>query len=101
MTKLENGCNCYVLHNETAGVLIDTGLNSKADEIIKLCKEKRVKMMILTHGHVDHVQCAAKVAKELDIDDLYESAKKISATGDMTICFGHGNAVKNRNWMND
>lgn len=65
--KIKNGCNCYIVENGKAGILIDTGLNNRADMIIKACKEKKVKVIIITHGHMDHIQCAAKVADELQI----------------------------------
>ncbi len=67
ITKIPNGCNCYIAENDEVAILIDPGLNQKKEQIIKICKEKVIKLMVLTHGHVDHIQCAADVAKELQI----------------------------------
>lgn len=67
VTKIKNGCNCYIVENGTNSILIDAGINAGADKIIRACKEKNVKLLLLTHGHMDHIQCAAKIIKELQI----------------------------------
>lgn len=66
ITKIKNGCNCYLVeNNDKEGILIDTGLSKGADKILKICKDKKVKLIILTHGHMDHIQGAKKISEEL------------------------------------
>lgn len=52
--------NCYLVHQNDSFLLIDTELPGKSDELIKNLEENGVtkdnfKLVILTHGHVDHV----------------------------------------------
>lgn len=65
ITKIENGCNCYLIENKEGSILIDTGLSKGADKVLGICKDKNVKLIILTHGHMDHIQAAQKVAEKL------------------------------------
>ena len=52
------GTNCYLLYDETAGnaaAIVDPG--GSADQILAKIKQDKldVKMILLTHGHFDHV----------------------------------------------
>jgi hydroxyacylglutathione hydrolase len=56
--------NCYLLHNETGFYLIDTGLKKRRNQLEKSltdagCLPGDLKLIILTHGHVDHIGNAA------------------------------------------
>ena len=63
--KIKNGCNCYLIEHDNEGILIDTGLTKGSDEVLKACKDKQIKLIILTHGHMDHIQCAKTIAEKL------------------------------------
>ncbi|MCL2162786.1 MAG: MBL fold metallo-hydrolase [Oscillospiraceae bacterium] len=63
--KCDNG-NVYLVSNGDNAVLIDTYRESYRDMILEKCKTKKVSLIILTHGHVDHIQNAAFLSKELN-----------------------------------
>jgi len=64
--KCGNG-NVYLVSDGDNAVLIDTCWSEYKDVILKKCKAKNVRLIILTHGHVDHIQNAAFLSKELNI----------------------------------
>ena len=55
--------NCYIVGSESTkeGMIVDPG--AEADEILKTVKELglQIKLIVLTHGHVDHVGALNKV----------------------------------------
>lgn len=55
--------NCYIVGSESTneGMIIDPG--AEADEIIKAVKESelQIKIIVLTHGHLDHVGALNKI----------------------------------------
>lgn len=64
--KCGNG-NCYIVSNAENAVLVDTCREKYRDKILNACKPYNIRLLILTHGHLDHVQNAAYLAKELDV----------------------------------
>lgn len=62
--KCGNG-NCYLVHGDKGTVLIDTSRTEFRNKILQTCKNKDIKLIILTHGHIDHIQNAAFLSKEL------------------------------------
>jgi glyoxylase-like metal-dependent hydrolase (beta-lactamase superfamily II) len=70
MTTIEripcgNG-NCFIIDNGENAILVDTSLALFKDKILQACGNKNVVLIVLTHGHVDHIQNAAFLAKELN-----------------------------------
>ena len=59
--------NCYILSQGESAVLIDTGTAQYRDSILTKCREKNVGLILLTHGHYDHVQNAAYLAEALGV----------------------------------
>lgn len=55
LSPLSFGSNCYVLISEHSAAVIDPSVD--ADKIIRIVKEKDavLELIILTHGHFDHV----------------------------------------------
>ncbi len=58
------GMNCYLIKTEAGCFLIDTGIKKKRSqleqEIIEAgCRPSDLKLVIITHGHIDHVGNAA------------------------------------------
>ena len=56
--------NCYLIHTETGYVLIDTGLKNRRKQLEAAitdagCNPGDLKLIIITHGHVDHIGNAA------------------------------------------
>lgn len=63
--KCGNG-NCYLVSEGNNAILVDTSRTQYKDEILETCRKKDIKLIILTHGHVDHIQNAAYLSKELN-----------------------------------
>ncbi len=51
--------NCYIVSYGKNAVLVDTGRERYRQKIWSACKPYDVRLLMLTHGHVDHVQNAA------------------------------------------
>jgi len=59
--------NCFILSQGGSAVLIDTGTAKYRDSILQRCREKNVGLILITHGHYDHVQNAAFLAGALGV----------------------------------
>lgn len=59
--------NCYLLTGKDGSVLIDTGETGDKEKVLEECRNKNVRLLVLTHGHIDHIQNAAYLARELQI----------------------------------
>ncbi|MEG2813578.1 MAG: MBL fold metallo-hydrolase [Oscillospiraceae bacterium] len=58
--------NCYVLSNENTTILVDT-CSKKARELVwERIKDLPIKLIILTHGHYDHIENAKYFADKFD-----------------------------------
>jgi len=60
--------NCYLLKSSSFNVLIDTGYKGKAKIILDFLKNnsispKSIGLIILTHGHYDHIGNASEIKK--------------------------------------
>ena len=49
--------NCYIVYNNNEGIIVDAGVS--ADEVMKFLDEKKIKIkyIVLTHVHIDHISC--------------------------------------------
>lgn len=59
--------NCYIVAGNDSAILIDTGRKGRREKILKKCRQFPVKLIVLTHGHMDHCQNAAYLAKALHV----------------------------------
>lgn len=57
--------NCYLIYENGRGILIDTATTGYQKRILKACRDIKVELIVLTHGHLDHAQNAAALSKEL------------------------------------
>jgi len=65
--------NCYLLHNPAGpAIIIDPG--GDAAEIIARCRDMQPQMVLLTHGHVDHVAAACALQREWRVPVLAHAA---------------------------
>lgn len=64
--KCGNG-NCYIIHKGKTAVLVDTSLEKYREKILSACKPYNIRLLILTHGHIDHVQNAAFLSEKLGV----------------------------------
>ena len=60
--------NCYLLSTKKAAVVIDPGFYSK--EVLDFLQQNRDKerLILLTHGHFDHIGFACELRKETDTE---------------------------------
>lgn len=67
---LRIGCgtvNCYLISRGRDAVLVDTGGIRHRQKILDACNPFHMRLLVLTHGHVDHVQNTAFLADALQI----------------------------------
>jgi hydroxyacylglutathione hydrolase len=60
------GSNCYLIGSEGEGAIIDPGASS--EDILEMVSKSglKVKYIILTHAHLDHIVSLDKIREELD-----------------------------------
>lgn len=59
--------NCYLIVGSGGSVLVDTGPRSARDAVYKKVKDRNVKLIVLTHGHHDHIANAAYLCAQLQV----------------------------------
>lgn len=57
--------NSYLIEDNGRAILVDTGRNGFEEKILAQCRNARVELIVLTHGHMDHVQNTAFFKKVL------------------------------------
>lgn len=57
--------NCYLVSSGQDAVLVDTGREKYWQKVLNACKPFHVRLLVLTHGHVDHVQNALFLSNAL------------------------------------
>ncbi len=58
--------NCYILHDPSGqAVIIDPG--GDPQRIVAQCRGLQPQLILLTHGHVDHIAAAAAVKRQLSL----------------------------------
>lgn len=83
--------NAYLLCGTEGGILIDTGTDRYRDKVLNACHGRFVKLILLTHAHVDHCQNAAFLADKLDcpvgvgVEDVPLLRDRLTRT-----VYGHG-----------
>jgi len=67
ITRIQCGNgNCFCVEDNGNTILIDTSRTQYRDKILAVCKDKNVRLIVLTHGHVDHIQNAAALSNALN-----------------------------------
>lgn len=59
--------NCHIISGEGGAVLVDTGRAAHRERVLEACRPYSVRLLVLTHGHVDHVQNAAFLSERLGV----------------------------------
>lgn len=69
--------NSYVISNKNQGIVIDPGFNFEG--IISYLKRKNISdlLIILTHGHFDHIKGIENLAKEYNFDLMISANDKL------------------------
>ena len=64
--KCGNG-NCYILSENGSSILVDTCRTKYRKKVLEVCRKADIKLIVLTHTHVDHCQNAAYIADKLNV----------------------------------
>lgn len=101
--------NCYIISNGKNAVLVDTCREKYKEKILNACKPYHMQLLVLTHGHLDHVQNAAFLSKELHIpvsickddldlleNNLAQTLKAKSILGKMVLSISIKGALKEK-----
>lgn len=59
--------NSYLVEEHGRAILVDTGRKGSEEKILAQCRKTKVELIVLTHGHVDHVQNTAYLKKALGV----------------------------------
>lgn len=59
--------NCCLVIQEGNAILVDTGTEKYREKVLAACKPYRIRLLVLTHGHIDHAQNAAFLASRLRV----------------------------------
>ena len=57
--------NCHLGQGKQGALLVDAGRAGYGEKLLALCQRWDVRLIVLTHGHLDHVQNAAFLAERL------------------------------------
>jgi len=67
ITRIQCGNgNCFCVEDDGNAILIDTSRAAYGEKILNALKGKNIRLIVLTHGHVDHIQNAAILSKALN-----------------------------------
>lgn len=59
--------NAYLISGENGTVLVDTGYLSNREKLISMLDGENLKLIILTHGHGDHISNAKYISEKFDV----------------------------------
>lgn len=64
--KCGNG-NCYIIEENGNAVLVDTARPKYREKVLSACDKVNIRLIILTHTHMDHCQNAAFLSEKLKV----------------------------------
>lgn len=59
--------NCFLIQDGDDAVLVDTGTRKFRDKVDSECEKVNLSLIVLTHGHWDHVQNAQYLSKKYHV----------------------------------
>lgn len=59
--------NCFIVTQDGNSILIDTGRSMYKAKVLKACQGFNIKLIVLTHGHCDHIQNASLISRKLEV----------------------------------
>ena len=81
--------NCYLLSGGGGSILIDSCNYKDGPKIYKRIKDKSVKLILLTHGHFDHVSSAKYLSDRLHVPiAMSEKDLRILGKGEESVLHG-------------
>lgn len=92
ITKISAGqSNAFLIRGPGGSILVDTGPEKYREKVLSACRGQNVRLIFLTHGHFDHCQCAAGIARSLGCPlGLSQEDLPLLAEGEKRRVFGHG-----------
>lgn len=72
--------NCYLLTGDQGSILVDTGNPGMTDAILSAIPNADVRLILLTHGHSDHIGSAACLRDRLHAPIAMHEADKVLIT---------------------
>lgn len=58
--------NIYIVSDNDSAILIDTGKKEHLNTVIEACKPYQIKLIVLTHAHLDHAENAAELSQRFE-----------------------------------
>lgn len=59
--------NCYLVKDGDSSILVDTARTKYQERILERCRQEHVRLIVLTHTHMDHCQNAAFLSEQLQV----------------------------------
>lgn len=59
--------NAFLISRGENAVLVDTGQRKYRQKVLDACRPYKTRLLVLTHGHIDHAENAAFLSEALDI----------------------------------
>lgn len=81
ITRLGTMCRCYLIEGEDGSVLVDTGTKGMRAKVLRQIRGRNVRLIVLTHGHGDHVANAAAFSKLLRVPVAMHAADYVLIAG--------------------
>lgn len=68
ITRIRCGnVNAFLISRGENAVLVDTGQKKYRQKVLDACRPYKIQLLVLTHGHIDHVENAAFLSEALDV----------------------------------
>ena len=91
--------NCYLISGNEGSVLIDTGYYKDREKLADYLSDKNVKIVLLSHGHIDHIGGARYIVEKYKAKIMMSFAdKEILINNDLRKVYSDsllGNVVRN------
>lgn len=59
--------NCYIVRGDDGSILVDTARTKYREWILERCRQEEIRLIVLTHTHMDHCQNAEFLARQLQV----------------------------------
>lgn len=59
--------NCYLVRGDDGSILVDTARTKYRERILERCRQEEIRLIVLTHTHMDHCQNAEFLARQLQV----------------------------------
>ena len=82
--------NCYLIRGKNGSILVDTGNPGDGERIYETVKDKQVKLILLTHGHIDHIGNTSYLKEKLHVPvAMHEADYRLSKDNTLGKCMAN------------